>query len=132
MMFGYAIVPKQLEGLKTALISISSHTYSCAPAPMQAALETGLRGRDEQKKRGTTIPVFLQEGEREMRSHGNSSSPSLPLAGKQVSCPSLVLQEFSFKCGIDRCKQQRQKNFTKPDKRQNPAICLTSSQFDGM
>ena len=33
--------------------------------PKLAALETGLRGRDEQKKRGTTIPVFLQEGERE-------------------------------------------------------------------
>ena len=49
-----------------------------------------------------TIPVFLQEGEREIRSHGNSSSPSLRPAGKQVSCPSLVLQEFSFKCGIDR------------------------------
>ena len=40
---GYAIVPKQLEALKTALISAASHTYSCAPAPMQAALEAGLR-----------------------------------------------------------------------------------------
>ena len=49
------------------------------------------KGRDEQNKRGTTIPVFLQEGEKDMRSHGNSLSPSLPLAGKQVSCPSLLL-----------------------------------------
>ena len=40
---GYAIVPRHLEALKTALVSAASHTYSCAPAPMQAALEAGLR-----------------------------------------------------------------------------------------
>ena len=40
---GYAIVPKQLEAFKRALISAASHTYSCAPAPMQAALAAGLR-----------------------------------------------------------------------------------------
>ena len=56
-----------------------------------AAVDTALKRKFLQHKRGATIPVFLQEGEREMRSHGNSSSPSLPLAGKQVSCPSLVL-----------------------------------------
>ena len=33
---------------------------------------------------------FLQEGERETMSYGNSSSCSLPLAGKQVSVPYVV------------------------------------------
>lgn len=36
---GYAVVPKTMAALKAALISAASHTYSCAPAPMQFAIE---------------------------------------------------------------------------------------------
>ena len=50
---GYAIVPKQMEAFKAALISAASHTYSCAPAPMQAALEAGLRNCKAQIRSGS-------------------------------------------------------------------------------
>ncbi len=45
---GYAIMPKGMDVLKTALVSAASHTYSCAPAPMQAALEKGLRNNKKE------------------------------------------------------------------------------------
>ena len=56
----------------------------------KTALETGLKGPRRAEQERDDYSSF-SEGGREMRSHGNSSSPSFPLAGKQVSCPSLVL-----------------------------------------
>ncbi len=38
---GYAVVPD--AGLRAALVAAASHTYSCAPAPMQAACAAALR-----------------------------------------------------------------------------------------
>ena len=34
---GYAAVPKGMADFTKALVSAASHTYSCAPAPVQAA-----------------------------------------------------------------------------------------------
>ena len=42
---GYALLPDSSEAMlemKKALIGASSHTFSCAPAPMQHALAKGL------------------------------------------------------------------------------------------
>lgn len=40
---GYHIYPAKLAVLRDAVRSVASHTYSCAPAPMQYAIAHALR-----------------------------------------------------------------------------------------
>ena len=44
---GYAILPKGLHMMRKALIGAASHTYSCAPAPMQHAIAILLARLDD-------------------------------------------------------------------------------------
>lgn len=39
---GYALFPKDLTGLRIAVASAGSHSYTCQPAPVQYALMNGL------------------------------------------------------------------------------------------
>ena len=51
----------------------SQHAHCTAWSMQQLPITiTALKRKLLQHKRGATIPVFLQEGEREMRSHGNT------------------------------------------------------------
>uniref|UniRef100_A0AC34QR22 Aminotransferase class I/classII domain-containing protein n=1 Tax=Panagrolaimus sp. JU765 TaxID=591449 RepID=A0AC34QR22_9BILA len=44
---GYALFPKELAGLRMAVASAGSHSYTCQPAPVQHALTIGLKHLDE-------------------------------------------------------------------------------------
>ena len=44
---GYHIYPPELKALKEAVKSAASHSYSCAPAPMQHAVAKGLSNMEE-------------------------------------------------------------------------------------
>ena len=107
---GYAIVPKQLEALKTALISAASHTYSCAPAPMQVALEAGLGScraqiRDRLKAERAVLKAVRDFVVAELRSVGVRVHPS---AGGYYLMPDFEvvrpgLERRGLKLGQDWC-----------------------------
>jgi len=58
---GYAHFPASLQSLKVAVLSGASHTYSCAPAPIQHAVARALRqDKEELREYMISCRVILQ------------------------------------------------------------------------
>ena len=97
---GYHIYPPELKALKDAVKSAASHTYSCAPAPMQYAIAKGLNNNEECHEYILhTCRIMRAVGEFVHRSADSGSSASLKCSFstfQEVSVPSANLNASLF------------------------------------
>ncbi|KAK6985606.1 aspartate aminotransferase [Biomphalaria glabrata] len=104
---GYNIFPKELFPLMSAVRNAASHSYSCAPAPMQYAFSQVL----------TNFPAcdeYIQHTTRIMKLVGQFCTSELRSVGVKVVEPKggyyifpnfEVIKPALIKCGITSCKQ---------------------------
>lgn len=104
---GYHIYPPQLSPLKKAVQSAASHTYSCAPAPMQYAVShlfTDLAACDEYIKHCSRIMgVVGSYSQRELVSVGVKVVQ--PTAGYYIFPDFGVVKDKLKTRGIETCQQ---------------------------
>ncbi|ELT91252.1 hypothetical protein CAPTEDRAFT_214481 [Capitella teleta] len=77
---GYHMYPSQLSALYTAVKSAASHTYSCAPAPVQYAVAQGLQETEE-------VDAYIKHTTRIMRLVGEFCHKELTSIGVKVTKP---------------------------------------------
>ncbi|XP_060063177.1 aspartate aminotransferase-like [Ylistrum balloti] len=104
---GYHIYPPQLSPLKKAVQSAASHTYSCAPAPMQYAVSKmfkDLDGCDEYMKHCSRIMGMVgMYCHRELTSVGVNVVK--PTAGYYIFPDFGVVKNKLRQRGIETCQQ---------------------------
>ncbi|XP_041372362.1 aspartate aminotransferase-like [Gigantopelta aegis] len=104
---GYHIYPKELSTLKVAVKSAGSHTFSCAPTPMQFAFAQMLKDTDACEnyiKHTSRIMAAVSEFCcRELQSVGMKLAP--PSAGYYVFPDFVVIADKLAKRGVTTCQQ---------------------------